>query len=113
MSWSLEQAYQAFPGIEDEFAAALDQSLLPRGPDVLFDFVAQLDLPAHAAALDVGCGPGTHSLVLARRFGFTVTGIDPVASHVASARAAAAAAAGTAGAAGADAAFVLGAAEQI
>ncbi len=104
MSWSLDQAYGEFPGLEDEFAAALDESLMPRGPDVLFDLVAQLDLPAHAAALDVGCGTGAHSLILARRFGFTVTGIDPVARHVVTARA---------GAAGTSAAFVRGSAEQI
>jgi SAM-dependent methyltransferase len=104
VSWSLDQAYGEFPAIEGEFAAALDHSLMPRGPDVLFDLVAQLNLPAHAAALDVGCGEGAHCMVLARRFGFAVTGIDPVARHVEVARA---------GAAGTGAIFVRGTAEHI
>ncbi|HEX6931000.1 MAG TPA: class I SAM-dependent methyltransferase [Streptosporangiaceae bacterium] len=104
MSWSLEQAYDEYPRIEAAFSAALDQSMNPRGPDVLYDLVAQLDVPVNAASLDVGCGEGVHSLVLARRFGFTVMGIDPVARHVAAARAAAG---------GERAVFVRGTAEQI
>ncbi len=103
-SWSLDQAYGEFPRIEDEFSAALDHSLNPRGPDVLFDLVAELDVPADAAALDVGCGAFVHSLALARRFGFAVTGIDPVARHIAAARA---------GVCAERAAFVRGTAEQI
>ena len=104
MSWSLEQAYEEYPRIEAEFSAALDQSMNPRGPEVLYDLLAKLDAPVHAAALDVGCGEGVHSLALARRFGFTVLGIDPVTRHVAAARAAA----------GQERlAFALGMAEQI
>jgi hypothetical protein len=30
MTWSLEQAYEEYPQIEEEFSAALDQSLRPR-----------------------------------------------------------------------------------
>jgi ubiquinone/menaquinone biosynthesis C-methylase UbiE len=104
VSWSLDQAYDEFPRIEDEFSAALDQSMNPRGPDVLYDLVAELNLPVHAASLDVGCGEGAHSLVLAGRFGFSVMGIDPVPRHVAAARAAAG---------GERVVFVRGAAEEI
>jgi ubiquinone/menaquinone biosynthesis C-methylase UbiE len=104
VSWSLDQAYGEFPQIEDEFSADLDESLHPRGPDVLYDIIGQQSFPAGAAALDVGCGEGMASLVLARRFGFAVTGIDPVARHVAAARAAAA---------GERAVFLRGTAEQI
>ncbi len=32
MTWSLEQAYDVYPRIEEEFSAALDESLRPRGP---------------------------------------------------------------------------------
>ena len=58
MPWSLEQAYDAYPRIEEEFSAALDQSLDPRGPDLLYDLVARLGLAPGAVALDVGCGEG-------------------------------------------------------
>ncbi len=78
----LEQSYDAFPRIEEEFQAVLDSSLHPRGPDLLYDLVAALDLSAGAAAVDVGCGEGAHTLQLAERFGFTVTGVDPVARHL-------------------------------
>jgi hypothetical protein len=40
--WSLEQADDAYPRIEAEFSAVLDQSLEPRGPDLLYDLVARL-----------------------------------------------------------------------
>ena len=78
MTWSLEQAYDAYPRIEEEFSAALDESLRPRGPDLLFDLVARLGLAPGAVALDVGCGEGRQAVALHRRFGFRVTGIDPV-----------------------------------
>ena len=42
MPWSREQAYDAYPRIEEEFSAVLDQSLEPRGPDLLYDLVARL-----------------------------------------------------------------------
>jgi len=40
MTWSLEQAYDAYPQIEEDFSDALDESLHPRGPGLLFDLVA-------------------------------------------------------------------------
>ena len=49
------------------------------------DFIeAQLQLPAGAHILDVGCGFGRHSIELARR-GYAVTGIDPAAAMIAAA----------------------------
>jgi 2-polyprenyl-3-methyl-5-hydroxy-6-metoxy-1,4-benzoquinol methylase len=47
--------------------------------------VAQLQLPAGARILDVGCAFGRHSIALAQR-GYTVTGIDPAAAMIAAAR---------------------------
>ena len=88
MPWSLEQAYDAYPRIEEEFSAVLDQSLEPRGPGLLYDLVARLGLGAGAVALDVGCGEGRQALALYQRFGFRVTGIDPVPRHIEVARAA-------------------------
>jgi SAM-dependent methyltransferase len=89
VTWSLEQAYDLYPQIEEEFSAALDESLNPRGPDLLYDLVAGLGLAPGAVVLDVGCGEGRHALALHRRFGFDVTGIDPVRRHIEAARAAA------------------------
>ena len=53
------------------------------------DFIiAQLDLPAGASLLDVGCAFGRHSIELAKR-GFHVVGIDPAEAMIDAARAAA------------------------
>jgi SAM-dependent methyltransferase len=41
-----------------------------------------LQLPPGAAVVDVGCGEGKQSLILAERFGFDVTGFDPVPQHI-------------------------------
>jgi SAM-dependent methyltransferase len=103
VTWSLDHSYGEYPEIEEEFAAALDESLAPRGPGVLFDLVAALDLPPGAVAVDVGCGEGRHAVGLATRFGFSVTGIDPVPRHIEVAGAAATA----------DTVFRLGSAERI
>lgn len=49
---------------------------------MLYDLVRDLGLPAGSAAADVGCGDGRHSFELAERFGFAVTGLDPVPRQV-------------------------------
>jgi SAM-dependent methyltransferase len=90
--FDLTAFHDGYPRIEEQFQATLDESLDPRGPGLLYDIVGGLGLPIGAAALDVGCGEGRHSLALARRFGFAVRGIDPVPRHVALAREAASAA---------------------
>jgi SAM-dependent methyltransferase len=81
VTW-LEQSYDEYPRIEEEFHAALDESLNPRGPDLLYDLVSAMGLSPGAAAVDVGCGEGQHALQLAERFHFTVTGLDPVPRHI-------------------------------
>lgn len=53
---TLNQSYDDFPRIEEEFATALDESLHPRGPALLYDIVASLGLVPTSTALDVGCG---------------------------------------------------------
>jgi SAM-dependent methyltransferase len=78
----LEQSYDAYPRIEAEFQAALETSLEPRGPELLYDLVSDLRFPTGAIAVDVGCGEGRHTVKLAERFGFTVTGFDPVQRHI-------------------------------
>src|SRR5439155_21056972 len=81
-AFSLEESYDAFPRIEAEFEGALDASLGPRGPELLYELVQGLHLAPRANVLDVGCGEGRHSLALAERFGFSVHGVDPVPRHI-------------------------------
>jgi cyclopropane fatty-acyl-phospholipid synthase-like methyltransferase len=57
---------------------------------MLFDLVAGFGLAPGAVAIDVGCGEGEQAISLAERFGFSVTGIDPVRRHIEVASAAAA-----------------------
>ena len=81
-TWNLEQAYDAYPRIEEEFQEALDVSLQPRGPDMLYGLVEAFELPHGATAVDVGCGEGKHVVGLTERFGFAVTGVDPLQRHI-------------------------------
>jgi SAM-dependent methyltransferase len=81
------RAHDAYDLVEEQFNRVLDESLHPVGPDVLYEYVADMGLPGGAVALDVGCGEGEHAVELSRRFGLRVTGIDPVARHVEAARA--------------------------
>jgi SAM-dependent methyltransferase len=61
-----------------------------RGTQQEVDFLVELfGLPAGARILDVGCGPGRHSLELARR-GYRPTGVDISEGFIAVARQAAA-----------------------
>lgn len=72
------QGHDAFDLIEEQFNRELDGSLGPSGPDSLLAYVAQMGLPAGAAVIDAGCGDGEHAVELATRFGFQVTGVNPV-----------------------------------
>lgn len=71
-------AHSRFDDVEEQFHAALDVSLDPRGPDSLFDLVEDLGLPPGSEVVDVGCGRGRQAVELSRRFGFNVVGVDPV-----------------------------------
>jgi len=78
----LDEFYDAYPRIEAEFRAALDESLHPRGPELLYEIAGELGLPPGASVVDLGCGEGQHSIKLANQFGFAVQGIDPVPRHI-------------------------------
>ena len=79
---SIDWSYDVYPRIEERFLAALDESLAPRGPELLYELVAGIGLPPGARVADVGCGEGRHTVRLAERFGFEVVGIDPVQRHL-------------------------------
>jgi SAM-dependent methyltransferase len=79
---TVEEVYGSAFAEEEAFEAALSQSLSPRGFDLLFNLVTDLSLPPGSAALDVGAREGYFCIELARRFGFTVHGIDPVRRHL-------------------------------
>ena len=74
--------YDDYARVEEEFGAALEESLHPRGPQMLYDVVAGLGLSAGGKAVDVGCGEGRQAVELAQRLGFEVLGVDPVPWHV-------------------------------
>jgi SAM-dependent methyltransferase len=80
--FDLTSFYDDFPRVEERFQAALDVSLRPRGPGLLYDVVDALGLSPDALVLDVGCGEGDHTLRLAQRFGVSARGVDPVPRHV-------------------------------
>ena len=83
---SLEDSYDEFPRIEEAFGRALDESLDPRGADVVYEVAGGLGLPAGALAVDAGCGEGRDVLALHDRFGWFVAGVDPVRRNLEVAR---------------------------
>ena len=68
--------------IEQDFNDLVGVSLSPRGPDVLYEVIADLSLPSGALAVDVGCGEGRQAIELAHRFGLSVLGIDPLPRRI-------------------------------
>lgn len=82
MSFDWSFFYDDYPRIESSLGSLVDQSLAPRGPEMLLQVVRELDLRPDAVALDVGCGSGEHSFRLATHFGLQVLGVDPVQRHL-------------------------------
>ena len=72
------QDHDAYDLIEEQFNRELDGSLGPTGPDSLFGYVADMTLPSGAVVVDAGCGEGEDAVELGTRYGFRVTGVDPV-----------------------------------
>jgi ubiquinone/menaquinone biosynthesis C-methylase UbiE len=68
---------------DQEVEAVLDESLSPRDLNqLLFDLVADTGLPPGSTVLDIGAREGRYSFELARRFGFSVRGVEPVRRHL-------------------------------
>jgi SAM-dependent methyltransferase len=78
----------SYPNFFDAGSPYLSHPLLTHERTVIeTDFVlSQVDLSPGARVLDVGCGPGRHSIELAQR-GFDVVGIDPSAAMINAAKA--------------------------
>lgn len=80
-----------FDAIADFLGPAYLRNAFTKGTEQEVDFLVDaLGLTPGMRVLDVGCGPGRHSLALARR-GFAVVGVDHSAEFVRLAREAAAA----------------------
>jgi ubiquinone/menaquinone biosynthesis C-methylase UbiE len=62
--------------------AQLDNSLNPRPPRVLYDWVIATGIGSSHLILDIGCGKGNQAYDLSRQFGCRVVGIDPVWSNL-------------------------------
>ena len=61
---------------------ALDESLHPRGPDVLFDIAGELGASRSTRVLDVGSRIGKQMLELRDRFGCRVVGVEPAPANL-------------------------------
>ncbi len=81
---SVQEMYANGPLTEWQVHALLDQSLHPRGPQMLFDLAAELGVGSGSLALDVGSGNGRHTAELARRLGCRVVGVEFVWDQLAS-----------------------------
>lgn len=82
----LREFYDLYPRVEEEFQDALQESLNPRGPDLMYEITDRLGLRSGANAVDLGCGEGKHTIRLAERYGIVVRGLDPVERHLELAR---------------------------
>lgn len=79
---SVEEMYGLGGENYDAFLAALDQSLNPRGPDMLYDKFGNLGLTAESVVLDLGCRDAAQACELSKRFGCRVVGVDLVDSNI-------------------------------
>ncbi len=76
---------------QDWVQAILGASFHPGGTGLTARLVRSLHLPADARVLDVACGVGTATILMARRFGLDPVGLDISTSNLAKAREASAA----------------------
>lgn len=80
--WAEPDAAGAEGGAQDEFAAVIGESLLPRGPEILYDRFAELGVRPGEFVLDLGGRDAKYAIELALRFGVRVLMIDPVPQHM-------------------------------
>ena len=75
---SIEEMYAGTQDDYDNFLAALDESLSPRPPGVLYEKFGALEPRAQSVVLDAGCRHAVQACELSRRFGCRVLGVDLV-----------------------------------
>jgi len=63
--------------------SVLDQSLSPRGPELLYQIAGQLGVPTAGRVLDLGSRDGQHLVSLADRFGWRTFGVEPAPANLA------------------------------
>jgi SAM-dependent methyltransferase len=82
---TIEELYSTVAGelAEGRIQALLDESLGPRGPEMLFDLAAECGVGPSDLVLDAGCRDGRHVVELVRRFGCRVVGVDLIAANLA------------------------------
>jgi ubiquinone/menaquinone biosynthesis C-methylase UbiE len=73
---TLEELYDGGTLAHGGIDSLLDESLAPRGPDMLFDLALELGLGEGHLVLDVGCGDGRRTAELVRRTGCSTIGVD-------------------------------------
>lgn len=74
-------------GISDKsFYAMIDKSFQPRGPNMLFEKMANLKVNSEHLVLDIGCRNAHYACELVKRFGARVLAVDPVSYNLRQAR---------------------------
>lgn len=81
---TIEELYAEWTaGLDDHpVEALLDESLHPRGPEMLFDIAAEFGVASSEVVLDAGCRDGRHVVELARRFACRTIGVDLIAANL-------------------------------
>ena len=87
MSLSVEEIYGGPDDADQAMEAALEESLDPRGPNLLFDLAGELGAEPGRLVLDAGCRDGAQAVELARRYGCRVVGVEPVMANLVRGRA--------------------------
>lgn len=88
MSTTVEKHNGAFGGGAlsgselDELRMVTDESLVPRGPEILFDLFARFEIQPGALVLDIGGRDALDAVQLALRFDCRVLMIDPLGANL-------------------------------
>jgi len=79
---SVKEMYGESEESYDVLLAALDQSLNPRSPDMLYEKFNKLNPSLQGIVLDLGCRDAAQACELSQRFGYRVVGIDLVRTNI-------------------------------